>query len=77
MILDIFSSSDEDERPPMAKMLDISAQFSRDQLHRMTWTRDIILNFLRSHSREVAATPDPWNCWALSNFDRFLKEDMQ
>jgi hypothetical protein len=67
MILDILGRSDEDERPPIAKRMDTSAQFSRYQLPRMTWARDIILNFPRSHSRGVA-TPDPWNWWALSNF---------
>ena len=36
MILDIFWIYEEDERPPMAKRMDASAQFSRDQLPRMT-----------------------------------------
>ena len=74
MILGIFWTSEEDKRPPIAKRMDTSAQFSRDQLPRMTWTRDIGLNFPRSHSRGVA-TPDPWNSLALSNFERFVKVD--
>ena len=60
MILDIFKTSEDDERPPMAKRMDTFAQFSRDQQPRMIRNGNIVVNFPRKRVIAVA-TPDPWN----------------